>query len=53
MRSRDWNTLGYIGLIIGVILLAGGYFEYARAALTYITLDELYMILLSTQLFGE
>lgn len=31
MRSRDWNTLGYIGLIIGVFLLAGGYFAYNYA----------------------
>ena len=29
MHSRDWKTISYIGLIIGIILIAGGLFAYS------------------------
>lgn len=29
MRSRDLETLGYIGIVIGAILIVGGLFAYA------------------------
>jgi len=35
MRSRDWKTIGYIGVVIGIILIAGGLFAYAYEERTW------------------